>query len=129
MGDSKTEHKTVLIADDDLEILGIIRSILRAKNVTIVEATDGDEAMQQVLEHQPQLVVLDVMMPGQSGWEVCKSIREHDATKDTKVVMLTGIGERMNEMTSPLYGADAHMNKPFDMDELSALLDRLLSEV
>jgi len=128
MSESKTEHKTVLIADDDLEILGIIRSILRSKNVTIIEATDGDEAMQQVLEHQPQVVVLDVMMPGQSGWEVCKSIREHDATKDTKVVMLTGIGERMNEMTSPLYGADAHMNKPFDMDELSDLLDRLLGE-
>jgi CheY-like chemotaxis protein len=43
------------------------------------------------------------MMPGQSGWEVCKSIREHESTKGTKIVMLTGIGERMNEMTSPLY--------------------------
>lgn len=118
---------TVLIADDDLDVLSILRGALRNKKVEIIEASDGDEAMEKVLEHLPKVVILDVMMPGQSGWEVCRNIREHSSTKDTKVIMLTGIGERMNEMTSPLYGADAHMDKPFDVDELSKLVDRLLN--
>lgn len=129
MGEPTSRAKTVVIADDDLDILALLRDMLRAKGVTLFEATDGDEAMQMVLEHEPQLVVLDVMMPGQSGWEVCRSIRDNGGLKGTKVVMLTGIGERMNEMTSPLYGADAHMDKPFDIDELSTLIDRILADI
>lgn len=123
---SENYAHTVLIADDDLDILGLLRGMLRDKSVRILEANDGDEAMALVLEHEPDLVILDVMMPGQSGWEVCRSIRDRPGEHDTKVIMLTGIGQRMNEMTSPLYGADAYMDKPFDVDELSALVDQLL---
>ena len=115
----------VLIADDDLEILGLTRSLLRRRGFEVIEASDGDEAMRQLLENRPDLVVLDVMMPGQSGWEVCRSIRETDSLKDTGVIMLTGVGERLNEMTSPLYGADAFLDKPFDF----AALDQLITEV
>lgn len=124
---SAPEETTVLIADDDLEILAIVRNVVRTKGFTVIEATDGDEAMQRVVESRPDLVILDVMMPGQSGWEVCRSIRESDALKATKVIMLTGIGEQMNSMTSPLYGADAHLDKPFDIDELSKTIEQVLS--
>lgn len=117
---------TVLVADDDLDILTIVSSLARRKGFAVHTAGDGDEAMAKVLEHLPDLVILDVMMPGQSGWEVCRSIRDHDALEHTKVIMLTGIGEQMNEMTSPLYGANAHLDKPFDTDELSATIDRVL---
>jgi DNA-binding response OmpR family regulator len=72
-------------------------------------------------------VVLDVMMPGQSGWEICKAIREDEKLKTTGVIMLTGIGERLNEMTSPLYGADAHLDKPFELQALDAAVTRVLS--
>jgi DNA-binding response OmpR family regulator len=116
---------TVLIADDDLEILGLTRSLLRRRGFEVYEASDGDEAMRQLLENRPDLVILDVMMPGQSGWEVCRSIRETDSLKDMGVIMLTGVGERLNEMTSPLYGADAFLDKPFEF----AALDQLISEV
>ena len=116
---------TVLIADDDLEILGLTRSLLRRRGFEVFEASDGDEAMRQLLENHPDLVILDVMMPGQSGWEVCRSIRETDSLKDMGVIMLTGVGERLNEMTSPLYGADAFLDKPFEF----AALDQLISEV
>jgi DNA-binding response OmpR family regulator len=115
----------VLIADDDLEILGLTRSLLRRRGFEVFEASDGDEAMKQLLENRPDLVILDVMMPGQSGWEVCRSIRETDSLKDTGVIMLTGVGERLNEMTSPLYGADAFLDKPFEF----AALDQLISKV
>jgi DNA-binding response OmpR family regulator len=65
----------------------------------------------------PDLVVLDVMMPGMSGWEVCRKIREDIALAHTGVVMLTGIGENLNQMTSPLYGADAYIDKPFEFED------------
>jgi DNA-binding response OmpR family regulator len=73
-------------------------------------------------------VVLDVMMPGMSGWEVCRAIREDESLVDTGVIMLTGIGERLNEMTSPLYGADGFLDKPFELDDLADKVREVLSE-
>ena len=121
----RRQKQMVLIVDDDLEILNLTRSLMRRRGFDVIEASDGDEAMRQVLENRPDLVILDVMMPGQSGWEVCRSIRETESLKDTGVIMLTGVGEHMNEMTSPLYGADAHLDKPFEF----AALDELVTEV
>jgi len=83
----------------------------------VIQASDGEEAWRLAREHLPDLVVLDVMMPGMSGWEVCRKIREDIALAHTGVVMLTGIGENLNQMTSPLYGADAYIDKPFEFDE------------
>jgi CheY-like chemotaxis protein len=97
---------------------------LRSIGYKVVEAVDGDEALALALEHLPDLVVLDVMMPGMSGWEVCRRIRETVSLAHTGVVMLTGIGESLNEITSPLYGADAHLDKPFEF----AVLDRTIAQ-
>jgi DNA-binding response OmpR family regulator len=119
---------TVLIADDDLEILNLTRSLMRRRGFEVLEASDGDEAMRQLLENHPDLVILDVMMPGQSGWEVCRSIRETDSLKNTGVIMLTGVGHRMNEMTSPLYGADGYLDKPFEFDDLDTLVTDVLQK-
>jgi DNA-binding response OmpR family regulator len=120
------EKTTVLVADDDVEILAIVGRVLRRMDLNVLEASDGDEAMTLILENRPKLLVLDVMMPGQSGWEVCRSVRESEALKDTRVLMLTGIGERLNEMTSPLYGADAYLDKPFEIETLDRKVRELL---
>ncbi len=120
--------KTVLCADDDLEILRLVSRHIKSRGATVLEASDGEEALRAARREKPDLVILDVMMPGMSGWEVCRAIREDDALGGTGVLMLTGIGELLNELTSPLYGADDFLDKPFDMDELdekvSELLDR-----
>jgi DNA-binding response OmpR family regulator len=118
---------TVLVADDDLEILKLIVRILRAKGVNVLEATDGEEALVLAQKHHPDLMILDVMMPGRTGWEVCRAVREDDTLKDVRVLMLTGIGERLNEMTSPLYGADEYLDKPFDFGVLDTVIDKLLA--
>ncbi len=111
--------KTVLVADDDVEILGLVTRHLRTYDgVRILEASDGEEALRTVRRERPDLVILDVMMPGMTGWEVCRAIREDDGLSGTGVIMLTGIGERLNEMTSPLYGADAYLDKPFEFEDL-----------
>jgi DNA-binding response OmpR family regulator len=125
---TKADVTTVLIADDDLEILKLTRTLLRRRGFEVIEASDGDEAMRQLLENRPQLVILDVMMPGQSGWEVCRSIRESETLKDMAVIMLTGVGSRMNEMTSPLYGADGYLDKPFEFSALDALVTQVLEK-
>jgi CheY-like chemotaxis protein len=113
--DKKT---VVLVADDEPSTLAMVSSHLRSKGYSVLEASDGDQAWELAHEHLPHLVVLDVMMPGMSGWEVCRKIREAVSLAHTGVVMLTGIGENLNEMTSPLYGADAHVDKPFEFSNL-----------
>ncbi len=119
--------RTVLVADDDVEILGLITRHLRIYDTKILEASDGEEALKVVRREKPDLVILDVMMPGMTGWEVCRAIREDDSLARTGVIMLTGIGERLNEMTSPLYGADEYLDKPFEFRDLDALIDRVLA--
>jgi DNA-binding response OmpR family regulator len=116
----------ILVADDDFEILGLLVSHLRKMDVQIFEASDGEEALRVAREQRPDLIVLDVMMPGMSGWEVCRAVREDEDLKDTGVLMLTGIGERLNEMTSPLYGADDHLDKPFDLGDLDVKVREIL---
>jgi CheY-like chemotaxis protein len=114
----------VLVADDEPSTLAMVSSHLRARGYKVLEASDGDQAWELAHEHLPHLVVLDVMMPGMSGWEVCRKIREAVSLAHTGVVMLTGIGENLNEMTSPLYGADAYVDKPFEF----AVLDKKIKE-
>ena len=93
----------------------------------VVEASDGEEALWLARREKPNLVVLDVMMPGMSGWEVWRAIREDESLGDTGVIMLTGIGERLNEMTSPLYGADGFLDKPFELDDLADKVREVLT--
>ncbi len=119
--------KTVLCADDDLEILGLVVRHVKSLGATVLEASDGEEALRIARREQPDLIVLDVMMPGMSGWEVCRAVREDDSLSGTGVLMLTGIGERLNEMTSPLYGADDFLDKPFDLDDLERKLGSIVA--
>ncbi|HMJ11134.1 MAG TPA: response regulator, partial [Polyangiaceae bacterium] len=123
------ENKTVvLVADDEPSTLALVSGHLRGKGYRVIEATDGDQAWELAHEHLPHLVVLDVMMPGMSGWEVCRKIREAVSLAHTGVVMLTGIGENLNEMTSPLYGADAYVDKPFEFSELDEKIQGALAQ-
>ena len=113
----------VLVADDEPTMLELVARHLKSledPRLEVIQASDGEEAWRMAQEHLPDLVVLDVMMPGMSGWEVCRKIREDVALAHTAVVMLTGIGENLNQMTSPLYGADAHVDKPFEFEDLDA---------
>ncbi len=126
---SSTTH-LVLVADDEPSMLELVSGHLKshtAPKLDILEASDGEEAWALARERLPDLVVLDVMMPGMSGWEVCRKIREDVALAHTGVVMLTGIGENLNQMTSPLYGADAYLDKPFDFDQLDAKVAQALA--
>ena len=119
----------MLVADDEPSMLELVVRHLRmmqSPKLDVIQASDGDDAWRLAQERLPDLVVLDVMMPGMSGWEVCRKIREAVALDHTGVVMLTGIGENLNSMTSPLYGADAHIDKPFEFERLERVIAGLV---
>jgi DNA-binding response OmpR family regulator len=121
----------VLVADDEPTMLELVARHLRSidkPKLEVIEASDGDEAWKLAQERLPDLVVLDVMMPGMSGWEVCRKIRHDPSLAHTGVVMLTGIGESLNETTSPLFGADEYVDKPFDFQSLDEKIKNVLAQ-
>ena len=128
MTSDKEAGTKILVADDDLEILGLVSRHLRRQQLEVLEASDGEEALNTARREKPDLVILDVMMPGMSGWEVCRAIREDETLSHMGVVMLTGIGERLNEMTSPLYGADDFLDKPFEFADLDRKVRAVLEK-
>lgn len=117
----------ILIADDDPEILTMLGIRLSKKGYEVLEAVDGNQTLNLARKHHPDLVLLDVMMPGKNGWEVAKELRSDDEFGNVGIVMLTAIGEKVNEMTSPLYGADAYVDKPFDFSDLEAKIQEVLT--
>ena len=127
MNDTR-EKPLLLIADDDPELMGILLKRLQNLDGEIITATDGEKALETIRAERPDAVILDVMMPRKNGWEVCKAIRQEDDIKGTGVIMLTGIGSSLNEMTSPLYGADEYLDKPFNFSELIFKIQRLLAK-
>ena len=126
-----TAPPVVLVADDEPQMLELVSRHLRASDdpkFEVLEASDGDEAWRLAKERLPDLVLLDVMMPGMSGWEVCRKIRQDAALAHTGVLMLTGIGENLNETTSPLFGADEYIDKPFDFEALDSKIVHVLTK-
>src|SRR5262245_57824323 len=118
----------ILVADDDPQILTMLSIRLSKRGFTVLEAADGLQTLRMAREEKPDIVLLDVMMPGKNGWEVAKELRADEDLQNIGIVMLTAIGERVNEMTSPLYGADAYVDKPFDFADLEAKIKKVLEE-
>ena len=120
----------ILIAyvDDDLELTRLVSGALEEEGWNVVVSNDGESGLEMILVEQPDMVILDVMMPGLTGWEICKYLRSKPDWKGTPILMLTGIGERMNALTAPLYGADAYLDKPFDLDDVVETVRQLLAQ-
>ena len=126
MSDTKP---TILIADDDEDIHRLIQAALKQRTFHLVEAYDGDEALEMAVIEKPDMVILDVMMPGLHGWELARYFRSKPEFEQMGILILTGIGETLNDMTSPLYGADEYLDKPFEIEALNAAGDRVLDTV
>lgn len=115
----------VLVSDDDADIRRILRFHLEDRGFDVIEAVNGADALEQVLTEPIDALILDVMMPELNGWEVLKYVRGKEGLKNLPVLMLTGIGESLNSLTSPVFGASAHLDKPFNLDDI----DRVLGEI
>lgn len=118
----------LLIADDDPEIISLLTIRLQRLGYEVITAVDGKDTLEKVCSHYPDLVILDVMMPEKNGWEVAKELRRDARFQSIGILMLTAIGEKMNEMTSPLYGADDFIDKPFEFSELEKKISATLAK-
>ena len=118
----------ILVVDDDPQILTLLAMRLKQRGYEVIEAPDGEKALEEARAKAPDLVLLDVMMPQKNGWEVARELKQDPKTKDIGIVILTAIGEKMNELTSPLYGADAYVDKPFDFDTLEKTITKVLAK-
>ncbi len=114
--------RLVLVVDDDEMIRRLLRVVLEADEIEVVEAADGDAALALLEDLKPTVIVLDVMMPGLDGVEVCRRIDHRTA----KVVMLTARDDPDLEVAATEAGADAFLTKPFSSVELLDLVERLL---
>jgi len=113
----------ILVVDDEERIRRLIRMYLERENYMIDEAEDGNTALKKAQENDYDLILLDVMMPGKDGMEVCKELRE---TKSTPVIMLTAKGEEANRVQGFEVGADDYIVKPFSPREVVLRVKALL---
>lgn len=119
-------NKKVLIADDEPSIVAAVEFLLRRAGYDVRVARDGEEALRLVEASTPDLVLLDVMMPGKSGYEVCARLRERPEWRDLKIIMLSAKGRDAEVSKGLSLGADIYVTKPFSTRDLMAKIHGLL---
>ena len=118
-------HPPILVVDDNPDNAHIIRDYLEARGYPITVAYSGDEAVKAFEEVKPALVLLDVMMPGRDGWQVCRDIKQHPTLgKHVRVVMVTALDDWVNKRQALQTGADDFVEKPFELSKLVATVER-----
>ncbi len=118
----------IMVVDDEPDITFIVKETLTREGYDVIVANNGKEALEKIKSEDPDLVLLDVMMPELDGWETCKQIKADDDTKDTMVTMLTVKSEDEDKVKSLDYAlADWHINKPIDRKKLVKTVKWLLT--
>src|SRR5215218_1349454 len=118
----------ILVVDDNHDNAEIIRQYLEIRGYPISVAHSGDEALTMFETVQPALVLLDVMMPGRDGWEVCRLMKQHPTLGRTvRVVMVTALDDWQDKRQALQTGADDYVEKPFDLQALGATVERNLA--
>lgn len=121
------DPRTVLVADDDEDILQLVSFRLERAGYTVVTAADGQQALAAAREHQPDLAVLDVMMPGLNGYEVTRQLRADEATAAIPVILLTARVQEADVSRGFEAGADDYLRKPFSPQELRSRVQAILA--
>src|SRR5215471_18459125 len=114
----------ILIVEDDPHILLGLEEVLKSEEFEVVSCNRGDQALETVAKHRPTLILLDVMLPGLSGYDICKRLRAKKVT--TPILMLTAKGQEIDKVVGLDLGADDYVTKPFGVRELLARIHALL---
>ncbi len=121
-----TRQRTILIADDDKAIVDAMKAILDHSGYEVLSVTDGTSVMQAV-KAQPDLILLDIQMPGHDGLMVCKQLKRQASTKDIPVIIVSASLDIQSKAAD--CGADDHLAKPFEMEVLQEKVSNLLQRV
>ncbi|MGQ9888751.1 MAG: response regulator transcription factor [Aggregatilineales bacterium] len=114
---------TILLVDDEQHIIDLAQMYLEQAGFRVTSATDGQRALRRILDEKPALVVLDLMLPGLDGWEVCRRVR---AESDVPIIMLTARSDDIDRIVGLELGADDYLTKPFNPRELVARVRAIL---
>ena len=124
--ESPPRPSKILIADDNLQNCELLEVYLAGEGFEISLAHDGQHALEAVAEDEPDLILLDIMMPKLSGYEVCARLKEHEATRDIPIVMVTALNEMGDIEKAVTAGADDFLSKPVNKLELKTRVRSLL---
>lgn len=127
MSEPERPTKTVLVADDEAGVRALVRIALESDDVNVLEAGDGQVALEIARSECPDLIILDVAMPEIDGFEVCRAIKSDPTTRGCHVVMLTAMARRQDHEEGIAAGADDYLTKPFSPRALTELAERVLS--
>lgn len=116
----------VLIIDDSQTILVALRKMLRSVGYETIEVLDAEKGMEQALTNPPDLIFLDIILPGMNGFTALRQLRQNPTTKDIPVIMISGNEQATEQFFGARIGADDFMKKPFSRDEVFARIERLL---
>jgi DNA-binding response OmpR family regulator len=119
-------RKKVLVCDDELYILESVSFVVRQEGYDVLTAEDGNQGLLLFREERPDLVLLDVMMPGRTGYEVCREIKSDKRSSGTYVILLTAMGQERDVEDGYRSGADEYITKPFSPRFLRKRLHELL---
>src|SRR5438874_5057944 len=119
-------ESTVLIVDDNPQNVELLQAFLEALPVKIITASDGIEALDKVAEHKPDLILLDIMMPRMSGFQVCRKLKSDPKTRDIQVLMVTALNELGDIEQASECGTDDFVSKPVNKFELLTRVKSLL---
>ncbi|MEO8407100.1 MAG: response regulator [Oxalobacteraceae bacterium] len=120
-------HKKILIVDDEPNIVISLEFLMQQSGYEVAIARDGEEALQKISSFEPDLVLLDIMLPQLNGFEVCQRMRENTQWNRIKVIMLSAKGREIDVSKGIALGADAYVTKPFSTKDLIAQVQRLLA--
>ena len=115
----------ILVVDDIATNIALVKAMLRNKNYEVISAQSGAQALKIVEEQKPDIIILDIMMPGMDGYEVLARLRSNEETKDIKVVMLSAISKEEDIQKAMELGADDYITKPIVVKKLHDALDKL----
>src|SRR3981081_545222 len=128
----ESRQRKILIADDEPDILEIVSFNLQSEGYEVFVANNGDEAISQAKKHQPDLIILDLMMPRKNGFEVCNILRLQPAFRDTIIIFLTALNDEPTEIKGLETGADDYITKPISpkvlISRVNALFRRISKE-
>ncbi len=120
--------KKVLIADDEPNIVVSLEFLMKQKGYVVKVVTNGEEVLRAVAEFAPDLILLDVMMPRMSGYDVCQKVRENPAWAGIGIIMLSAKGRDVEVNKGMAVGANAYVTKPFSTKDLIAQVAQMLGE-
>jgi DNA-binding response OmpR family regulator len=127
-GGAPVQKLRILVAEDEVNLRDVLCLQLRRANYDVIESGDGEQALELATRNLPDLILLDVMMPRMSGYDLCQKVRENPAWAGIRIIMLSAKGRDIEVTKGMAVGADAYVTKPFSTKDLIAKVQELLGE-